>query len=530
MSGEANPRIWGPDDRIVELVAWNVSTRYLAIFVDGAIGVLLLPYNVSHLGRAAYGLWALTASVTWFFNVLDLGYGSALVKFIAQYRAWRHEQALNEITSTVACVFTGLGAVCLLVTAAIASRIGTFFHIDADQAHTARQLLFIVGAYLSIQFPLSVFGGVVYGFQRYYRNNLVSIGTSLGVVAANIAVLGSGHGLVALVAATTSIRVLSLVAIVWNAYKAFPGLRVRPSLFRRARLREVTSFSIYMAVLDWSAKLNYSSDTIVIGATLNTTAVALWTVGQRLTQLAQQLTNQLTGALFPAVVDSDAAQRRDHLQLILVHGTKLSLALAMPLCVGLIVSAGPLIDHWVGPQFAASVLPAQIMLTIVLVRNATASATLILKGAGQHRLLSATNATTAIANVVLSVALVYPLGLIGVALGTLIPVTASTIGVLYPAACRRVQMPLWRPLAQAIWPTAWPAAVMIAVLRFGERAPTRNLFDVALHLVGGGVVYAALFIVFAIGADERRFYWEKARSLIVRPRRARTAAAGSALG
>jgi O-antigen/teichoic acid export membrane protein len=116
MSADSDRRIWGPPDRAVELVAWNVSTRYLAIFIDGAIGLILLPYNVSHLGRSAYGLWALTASITWFFNVLDLGYGSALVKFIAQYRAWRDRQALNEITSTVACVFTALGGLCLLVT------------------------------------------------------------------------------------------------------------------------------------------------------------------------------------------------------------------------------------------------------------------------------------------------------------------------------------------------------------------------------------------------------------------------------
>lgn len=527
---EADSRIWGPPDRTVELVAWNVSTRYLAIFIDGAIGVLLLPFNVSHLGRSAYGLWALTTSVTWFFNVLDLGYGSALVKFIAQYRAWRDRAALNEITSTLACVYTALGGVCLLVTAAIAWRIGTFFHIDADQARVARQLLFIIGAYLSVQFALSVFGGVVYGFQRYYRNNLVSIGTSLAVATANVMILRSGHGLVALVATTTSIRLLSLGAIVWNAYRAFPGLQVRPSLFRRGRLREVTGFSIYMALLDWSAKINYSSDTIVIGATLNTTAVALWTVGQRLTQLVQQLTNQLAGALFPAVVDSDAAQRQDHLQMILIHGTKLSLALATPLCVGLIVMAGPLIDRWVGPQFAASVLPAQIMLSIVLVRNATSSATLILKGAGEHRLLTATNAAAAVANVVLSIALVYPLGLLGIALGTLIPVAISGVCVLYPAACRRVQMPLWRPFVEAIWPTAWPAGAMIAVLRLAARAPAGNLFAVALHLAGGGLIYAALFIGVAVGADERRFYWAKARSLVWRPRRVRAAPAGSALG
>jgi O-antigen/teichoic acid export membrane protein len=523
LSTPSDPQVWGPPDRAVELVARNVGTRYLAIFIDGAIGLLLLPFNVGHLGAAAYGLWALTTSVLWFFGVLDLGYGSALVKFVAQYRAWRDRTALNEIISTIGLVFTGVGAVCFVVTALLAWRVDSLFNIEPDQVQTARSVMLIVGAYLSVRFALAIFGAVVNGFQRYYLNNAVSIGTSVAVAAVNVAVLSAGYGLVGLVAATTIVRLLSLGLFAWNAYRAFPGLHIRPSLFRRERLREVTGFSVYMLILDWSAKLNYSADTIVIGAMLDTTAIAIWTVGQKLAQLAQQMTNQLNEALFPSVVDSDAAQRPDRLQLILVQGTRLSLALAAPLCLGLIVLAGPLIHSWVGPKFAASVLPTQIMLTVVLVRGMTASANLILKGAGQHRFLTATNATTAVVNVLLSVALVRPLGLLGVALGTLIPVGVSALFVLYPAACRRVNLPIRRAVAEAIWPAAWPAMVMVAVLWLTRGLLTSGLVGVAIQLAVGGLVDVALFVGLAIGAEERRFYWSKLRGLIPRPRQASAA-------
>jgi len=362
----------------------------------------------------------------------------------------------------------------------------------------------------------------VYGFQRYYRNNVVSIGTSLLVAITNVAVLRSGNGLVTLVAVTTAVRVLSFGALAWNAYQAFPGLQVRPSLFRRDRLREVTGFSVYMAILDWSAKLNYSSDALVIGAMLDTTAVAVWTVGQRIAQMTQRLTNQLNDALFPLVVDSDAAQCAERLQLILVQGIKLSLALAAPLCVGLIVLAEPLIHTWVGPKFSGSVFPMQIMLTVVLIRISTASANLILKGAGEHRLLTWTNATTAIVNVLLSVALTRPLGLTGVALGTLIPVSVATAFFLYPAACRRVDVPVERPVAQAIWPALWPAIVMVVALRLAPR-PT-SLPGVALCLAGGGIVYVGLFAGLALSGQERRFYWAKVRRLLARNSRAPMAA------
>jgi O-antigen/teichoic acid export membrane protein len=509
-----DPLVWGPPDQPFELVARNVTTRYLAIVLDGAIGLVLLPFNVSHLGASAYGLWALTSSITWFFGVLDLGYGGALVKFIAQYRAWRDRQALNEIVSTVGVVFAVLGAVCFLVTSLIARRMDSLFAIDAGQAQTARYLLLIVGSYLTIRFPLAIFGAIVYGFQRYYLNNAVGIGTSLVVAAVNVAVLSAGHGLVALVAAITVVRVLSLGLFAWNAYRAFPGLRVRPSLFRRARLREVTGFSVYMLVLDWSAKLNYSTDAVVIGAMLNTTAVAVWTVGQRLSQAAQQLTNQLNDALFPNVVDSDAGQRQDRLQMILVNGTKLSLALAAPLCLGLIVLADPLIKSWVGSQFSDSVLPTQILLAVVLIRISTASANLILKGAGLHRLLTYANATTAVVNLVLSIMLIRPLGLVGVALGTMIPVSVSAAFVIYPAACRRVGLSVTAPLVRGIWPALWPGFVMTALLLVGRRLPPANLFEVALYFGLGGLVYVALFVGVAIKTEERRFYWAKLRSLV----------------
>ena len=84
----------------VAVVAHNVSTRYLAYLVDAILGLVMLPFNLAHLGMAAYGLWMLTTSFTAYFAMLDLGYGGALVRFVAQYRARRDARALNEVLST----------------------------------------------------------------------------------------------------------------------------------------------------------------------------------------------------------------------------------------------------------------------------------------------------------------------------------------------------------------------------------------------------------------------------------------------
>ena len=271
---------------------------------------MLMPFNVSHLGQSAYGLWALTTSITMYLSVLDLGYGGSLVKFVAQYRAWRDRQALNEILSTMFVVFTVVGLVTFVVTAGIAWQFGRLFSVTGDQVRTGQHLLLVTGAYIAFRFAASIFGAVVFGFQRFYLNNLISVASSIAIAVVNVIVLNGGADLVTLVIATTSVRVLTLGAFVFTGYLVYPGLQVTPRLFRRSRLREVTGFSIYILVLDWSAKLNYSTDALVIGAMLNTSAVAVWTVGQRIAQICQQLTIQLSGSLFPLVVDSDAAGAR----------------------------------------------------------------------------------------------------------------------------------------------------------------------------------------------------------------------------
>src|SRR5262249_52744424 len=164
------------------------------------------------------------------------------------------------------------------------------------------------------------------GFQRYDLNNLVGSAAALVIAAVNVVVLLMGYGLVVLVAATTAVRLLSYVVYRANAYRVFPGLQMRFGLFRRERLREVTSLSVYMLLIDWANKLNYSIDALVIGAFLDTSAIAVWIVGQRLAELSQRLTNQLNDVLFPTVVDNDTSDRLHRLRAILIQGTRLSLA------------------------------------------------------------------------------------------------------------------------------------------------------------------------------------------------------------
>src|SRR5207248_4061748 len=141
--------------------------------------------------------------------------------------------------------------------------------------------------------------------------NITGTASSVLVAIVNVAVLWMGYGLIELVVATTIVRVLTYWVYRANAYRVFPELSLRPQNVRRARLREVTAFSVFMLLIDWANKLNYSIDAVVIGIMLGTTAVAVWSVGQRLAEVTQRLTNQLNDIVFPNVVDHSESSRVD---------------------------------------------------------------------------------------------------------------------------------------------------------------------------------------------------------------------------
>ena len=499
-----------------KLIFQNVSVNYLVAGTELLIGVFMLPFNVAHLGQSAYGLWILVASVTIYFSMFDMGYGVAQVKFAAKYRAERDTAALNEIASTMFCVFSGVGAFTFALALLLSFNLGRFFPVTAAQAQTGQIVLLVISAYVALGFPASVFGGIVNGFQRTYLNGIVAFITAIVVAGVNVAVLLAGYGLAELVAATTAVRILSYLLYALNAYRVFPALRIRPQYFRRERLREVTGFSVFILIIDLANKLNYSTDTIVIGAFMGTSAVAIWAVAQRLIEIVQRITDQLNAVLFPVVVDNSTVQRLDRLQKILVQGTRLSLAMVVPLATVLGLTARPLVMLWVGPAFSASVNVIYILSIVVALRVGNATSAVILKGSDLHKFLAFSNLSMAAGNLILSVLLVRVYGLIGVAIGTLIPITVFSMFVVFPAACRRVGMPVFTVLRKSVWPATWPAIIMglfIAVTRGGIEG---SWTLVLLQSLVAALIYAGLFLLFAISRDERDWYFNKVKEVFKR--------------
>jgi O-antigen/teichoic acid export membrane protein len=511
------PTVLWSESRQARTVALNVGWRYVNVAVELLLGLVMLPFNARYLGASDYGLWVLASSMVAYFPVLDLGYGGAMERFVAHYRARQDAGAINQIASTLVALFSGMALLGFLVLAVVAWNFASLFNLDPAQARTGAIVMMCVSLQVASGLPFAIYGAIVNAFQRTYRNAAVGITVTILVAAVNVSIVLGGGSLVQLVAAMTAVRMLGYLAYRYNAYRVFPLLRTRFSLIRKARLREVTGFSVYMLIQDIAVKLNYATDPIVIAAALSTGAVAIWTVAQRLADVILQMTNQLNYTLFPIVVDADAAQHHSRLQTVLVEGTRLSLAASLPVAGSLALMAHPVVVGWAGHEYASAATVVQLLALVVVVRVGSWTASTVLQGGGRHRLVAVSNLVAATTNVLLSIALVRAYGLRGMAIATLIPVTIRAVAVLIPVACSRVGMSLGRFIGEAIWPAVWPAAVVLSGLAIVRHITGTTLLTAVLS---GGVVavcYAVLFLGIAVGRRDRNRYVGRLRSIAGRP-------------
>jgi O-antigen/teichoic acid export membrane protein len=203
----------------------------------------------------------------------------------------------------------------------------------------------------------------------------------------------------------------------------------------------------------------------------------------------------------------------------------LSLATVLPLASVTAVLAGPVIHAWVGEKFAGAVPVVWVLALVMAVRMGTSTGTSILKGAGQHRFVAACSVALALTNLGLSMVLARWFGLIGVAIGTLIPVTIISVFVMFPVACRRVHLPIGEALRSSVWPAVWPMFPTCLALLAARNLLGHSLPLIGLGAVAAGLVYAAIFLFLAIPRDERKWYFDKMGGLLQRQRQGQPAAA-----
>src|SRR5713101_6202824 len=189
----------------------NVGSSWFALGVNVLVGLFISPYILHRLGDEAFGIWVLIFSVTGYYGLFDLGIRSSIIRYVSKYTATGEREKLTQFVNTALFSYTCIGVVSMVLTSLLSSSVEHVFRIPAGMHSQARLLLLIVGASVSLSFPLGVFGGMLEGLNRFYILNWTSIGSTLARAALIVYFLNRGYGLLTVALLTVGLPLFSSI-------------------------------------------------------------------------------------------------------------------------------------------------------------------------------------------------------------------------------------------------------------------------------------------------------------------------------
>ena len=446
----------------------NVLMNWTGMVLTIAATFFVTPIVVGQLQKESYGIWSFLNSLLVYSDLLYLGLGPALVKAVATNNARGQFEVLNRTASAVLSIYLVIGLVCVLTFGALSPYVPRFFAQPLSTVEVQRAASYaclLLGFQLCASFTGSAFAGVLHGLDRSDLIGSVRAFILIARTVAIVALIDSPRALVVLAAITCSGAVIEMILLAVMAALLEPRLSMRLVVPTRPELRHLYGFGVQSFFLIFALTLISYTDTTVIGVMIGAAGVAVYTLPLQLVEYVRVTAATVGGVWYPRL--SVMAHRKDHeaLRGAYLSVTRVTMFLASFTSANILLLGVPFLRLWVGPEFSDD---AQwIIVCLALATWIHIFAITMPVGFFQAmetlRFPAIALLLEALANLVLSVFLAPRLGLVGVALGTLIPAVIVGTVVLPPYLWRNIGMPA-RTAARALAPAVVLLVVTTATL------------------------------------------------------------------
>jgi len=468
----------------------NIGSNWFALGINIVVGLFLSPFILHRLGDSAFGIWVLIFSLTGYYGLFDLGIRSSIVRYVSKFTATQDHEDLAKLVNTSVFTYSCIGAISLLLTLTVCFYVNAIFRIPPELHTTARWLLLMVGCSVALGFPLGIFDGFLEGLQRFYVLSWTNVVSQLLRAGLIVLALTHGRGLLTIAAITI---VLPLLA---SLVRGSIALRICPVPFglryvNRATFRQMANYGGVTFMIMVAGRLKFKTDELVIGTFLSAAAITYFNIGARIVDYAGQVVTTLAQVFVPMSSQSEARGDVNRLRKIFVVGNRVCAFVIFPICAILIILGKSVIEVWVGQKYIATSYPVLvIMIACSTLWFAQGASGRVLFGMSKHGTWAIVTLIEGVSNLILSIILVRPYGIIGDAFGTAIPLACSTILFMPRHVSKLLGIRLRTYLREAyVLPLMLCVPLVLALLLLRRWFVAHNYRQLALQLLIGGMVY-----------------------------------------
>ena len=485
------------------------AARTFGLVVRMVGGFMMLPFLVAMLGDYWYGVFTATLGLVANFHLMDFGFAQATMRQIAMGLAKSDDREVNLTINTAMRIYTILGSIVLALILVSVGVAGSFVD-SADTASKVRWILLIIGVDLALTFPMKAFAGIVQAQMRYDLLVVIELITFGVTVAGNVWVLLNGYGVVALAVVAFISGQLNNVMFVMLAKRLFPGLKINWKWlagYDRSRSRELALYSTWSFLIQLAYQFRFRIDSLTVGGLMGGAAVTQYAIGSRIIEYAQSPLVLVLNTALPALTRLHVDNQKERMAEVVLFLLRFSLLLAV-FAGGIVFAVGDaFIRRWIGAGHEQSYLIAVVLAVGFMTEVFLLPLTNWLYASANHKMLAIANIIEAMVNVALSIILGRKFGLVGVAIGTVVPLLLMQLFWVLPQASRLLEVPIRRFVALAIPAAISISTVMVAAVLVRATADSNGYVGIVLAGAVMTAIYWPIVLFVCLGRQHRGFIW-----------------------
>lgn len=474
---------------------------YVLLGLNTLIGLLYTPFLLRMLGKSEYGLYSLAASVIAYLTVLDLGFGNAIVRYTAKFRAEGKKEEQYEMFGMFFLLYLVISLIAFIVAMIMVWNVDAIFdaNMTAGEVSRMRIILLLMAFNLAFTFPMSIWGSIITAYEDFVFQKLINIARTLLNPLVMVGLLFWGYKAVALVVVTTIFNVLTLSV---NYIYCKRKLRVK-LYFKRFKwgfLKEVSIYSFWIFLNAIMDRIYWSSGQFILGIYQGTASVAVYAVAIQLKDMFFLFSTAISSVFLPRVTSmvTQGVSEREISDLFIKTGRIQYLIMAFIL-VSFILFGQSFIDLWAGRSYIEAYTIALLFfipVTVPLIQNLGIT---ILMARNQMRFRCVLYVIIAISSLFVSVPLAKMYGGIGCAIATALALILGQViamNIYYQRVIHLDILRFWREIGKM---SVAPLVVGILGYFVLRRVEINTMLSFLMSVLVFGFVY--LLVVWNVGMN-----------------------------
>ncbi|SMB88723.1 Membrane protein involved in the export of O-antigen and teichoic acid [Desulfonispora thiosulfatigenes DSM 11270] len=402
-------------------IKYGALMSYTAVFVNIIAGMLFTPWMIRQIGQADYGLYALALSVIMFFTI-DFGLGESVSRFLSKYNAENQVEKKRDFLGVTFKLYIVIDMIIFIALLTVFLLADTIYSELTPEELEKFKIVFIIAAFYALgSFPFQPLNGILISHERFVFLKAMDLFHRLLTVITMIVVLLLGFRLYGLVIVNALTGFIAIILKIHYIFRKNKMLEINFSAWDKRLLKELFSFSIWIAIIVFSQRFIFTITPSVLGAFSGTAEIAVFSIASTMEGYVWMIASALNGLFLPKVTSLLLNKNAyEEVEALMIKVGRIQLIIVGLLYAGFLTLGKDFVELWLGNNFSSAYIITLLLITpsLVVLTQQIANTALVAKNLVKYHCFGVV--IMSMTSIVLSIVLSPKLGATGAGIGIFI--------------------------------------------------------------------------------------------------------------